>query len=89
VTTAYRNVSQNSGKTGERTYQPEEDYPRRKHESREQSRDEGRWRLLLRAESVFDPGLWLVVDFLWVWDDGLRGRDNEIKEVNREGLVHE
>lgn len=58
-------------KTTERTYQPDKDYPRHKHERRENSRDEGRGRLLSRTENVFDRRLGMVMDFLWVWDNGL------------------
>ena len=76
-------------KTAGRTYQSKEDYPRRKHEYRENGRDKRRGRLLFRAESMFDPRLWMVMDFLWVRDHWLRSGDDEIKEVNREGFVHE
>lgn len=38
---------------------------------------------------MFDPRLWMVMDFLWVRDHWLRSGDDEIKEVNREGFVHE
>lgn len=58
-------------KPTEGTYHPNEDYPRPKYEHREDSRDEGHGRLLRRTKSVFDGGLGVVVDFLWVWDDGL------------------
>jgi hypothetical protein len=76
-------------KTAGRTHQSKEDYPRRKHEYRENGRDECWGRLLFRAESVFDPRLQMVMDFLWVRDNGLRSGDDEIKEVNREGFVYE
>ena len=58
---------QNDGKT----YHPDEDYPRPKYEHREDSRDEGHRRLLWRAEGVCDSRLRMVMDFLWVRDNGL------------------
>ena len=79
----------NFARATERTYQSKEDNPRRKDECRENSRNESQWRLLRRAEDVFDRRLWVVMDFFWMWDNGLRSRDDEIEEVNREGFVHE
>jgi hypothetical protein len=58
------------GKT-ERTYQSDENYPRRKHERGENSRNKGRWSLLLWTESVFDSRLRMIMDFFWVWNHGL------------------
>ena len=55
----------------ERTYQSNKDYPRCKHERRKDSRNKRWWGLLLRAESMFDSRLWMVVDFLWVWGNRL------------------
>lgn len=71
TTARYRVSAGTLDKTTERTYHPDEDYPRPKYERREESRDEGQGRFLRRTESVFDGGLGVVVDFLWVWDDGL------------------
>lgn len=54
-----------------KAYQSNKDHPRREHEHGENSRDECRGRLLRRAESVFDRRLGVVMNFLWVWDNGL------------------
>jgi hypothetical protein len=57
--------------TSERTYQSNEDYPRRKHEYRENRRNERWWNLLLLAKGVFDTGLRMVIDFFRVWGNWL------------------
>ena len=54
-----------------KTYQCDKDYPRCKYECREDSRHERRRSLLFWAEGVFYSGLGMVMDFLWVRDNGL------------------
>ena len=71
-----------------KTHQSDEDYPRRKHDYRENGRNERWWDLLFRAEGVFDTRLWMVMDFLRVRGNWLGSRNDEVEKVDREGFMH-